>query len=357
MNIWGDKIKISIFGESHGNSIGIVIDGLPAGIKFPYKEIDSLIERRKTGKKIYTSTRVEEDKYEILSGVTNDFTNGSPLTAIFKNKNVNSSDYNEMKNILRPSHSDYPAKIKFSNFNDYRGGGHFSGRLTLALVFAGGIAKSILLQKNIKIFSHIKKVLNLSDESFLDLNVGVEKKLELLEKKDLPFLNSDLIEKCEKILEEVKEKGDTVGGEIECAIFNVPIGLGNPFFNSLESKISHLAFSIPAVKGITFGIGNKFTEILGSEANDNFYMRENEIKIKSNNNGGIFGGLSNGLPIVFSLIVKPIPSIMKEQKTVDYLNGKDILYKIKGKHDSTIITRILPVVESIAALVILDEIL
>ncbi len=355
MNVWGNKLKLSIFGESHGEALGIVIDGLPAGEKLRYEDINFFIDRRKAGKNSFTSPRKEKDEYKILSGVKNNFTTGAPLTVIFENKNTISKDYGNLEYLLRPSHADYPAKIKFKGFNDFRGGGHFSGRITLALTFAGAIAKGILKDKNIEIFSHIKKLKYLKDRNFSE-NIDF-KILRNLEKKDLAFLNPELEEKARNFLERVRENNDSVGGEIECACFNLPVGLGSPFFDSLESKIAHLAFSVPAVKGIEFGIGFNFADRFGSEANDEYYLDGSKIKTVSNNNGGLLGGLSTGMPLIFTVVVKPTASIALEQKTVNIKDMKEETLKIAGRHDVCIVPRVLPVIESVMALAVLDEML
>lgn len=355
MNVWGNKIKLSIFGESHGAALGIIIDGLPAGKKLDYEEINFFINRRKAGKNKYTSPRKEKDEYKILSGLKDDFTTGAPLTVIFENNNIISRDYGNLENLLRPSHADYPAKIKFKGFNDFRGGGYFSGRITLALTFAGALAKSILKEKNIEIFSHIKKLKYLEDSSFLD-NLDIEN-LKSLRDKDLAFIKPELEDKAQRFLERVRENGDSIGGEIECMCMNLPVGLGSPFFDSLESKIAHLAFSIPAVKGIEFGLGFDFVNKFGSEANDSYYLENENIKTVSNNNGGILGGLSTGMPLIFSVVIKPTPSIALEQKTINIKDMKEEILKINGRHDACIVPRVLPVIESIAALAILDEII
>ena len=276
---------------------------------------------------------------------------------IFENTNTISKDYENLKDLLRSNHTDYPARIKFNGFNDIRGGGHFSGRITLALTFAGAIAMDILEEKGIKIFSHIKKILDLKDKSFLDFKEIDLKKFENLKESFLPFIENDLEDKTKELLEKIKLSGNSVGGEIECACFNLPVGLGSPFFDSLESKISHLAFSVPAIKGISFGIGFNFANILGSEANDLYYLDNNEIKTKTNNNGGILGGLSTGMPLVFSVVVKPTSSISLEQKTVNIKEMKEDILKINGRHDACIVPRVLPVIEAVMALAILDEIL
>ena len=357
MNTWGNKIRLSIFGESHGEAIGIVIDGLEAGTKLNLENINKFIERRKAGKSSFTTSRKEKDEYKILSGYKDGYTTGTPLCVIFENTNTISKDYENLKDLLRPNHADYPAGIKFKGFNDVRGGGHFSGRITLALTFAGAIALDILEEKGIKIFSHIKRILDIKDKSFLDFKEINLQKFKNLKESSLPFIENDLEDKTKELLEKIKLSGNSVGGEIECACFNLPVGLGSPFFDSLESKISHLAFSVPAIKGISFGIGFDFANILGSEANDLYYLNNNEIKTRTNNNGGILGGLSTGMPLVFSVVVKPTSSISLEQKTVNIKEMKEDILKINGRHDACIVPRVLPVIEAIMALAILDEII
>lgn len=355
MNTWGNKIRLSIFGESHGPALGIVIDGLSPGIELDFNVIDFFIDRRRAGKNSFTSPRKEKDEYKILSGLKDGFTTGAPLCVIFENNNTISRDYGNLEYLLRPSHADYPAKIKFNGFNDFRGGGHFSGRISLALTFAGAIAKMLLKAKNIEIFSHIKKIKHIQDEVFSE-QIDYDK-LKKLEKMDLAFFNSELEEETKKFLEKVRENGDSVGGEIECICLNLPVGLGSPFFDSLESRIAHLAFSVPAVKGIEFGLGFKFVESFGSEVNDEYYLVDKKIKTKTNNNGGILGGLSTSMPLVFSVVIKPTASIALEQKTVNIKEMKEEVLKINGRHDACIVPRVLPVIEAVAALVILDEIL
>lgn len=361
MNTWGNKIRLSIFGESHGEAIGITIDGLPAGTSLDFEKIDNFIERRKSGKSSFTTPRKEKDKYKILSGYHDGYTTGSPLCVIFKNENTIAKDYETLKTFLRPSHADYPASIKFKNFNDVRGGGHFSGRITLPLCFAGAVALQILEEKNIKIFSHIKKILNIKDKSFLDfdaINSQKEtKNFENLKNYSLPFIEKELEVEAKNLLEKIASEKNSVGGEIECACFNLPVGLGSPFFDSLESKIAHLAFSVPAVKGISFGLGFGFSDVLGSVANDSYCLVDNKIQTLSNNNGGLLGGLTTGMPLVFSVVIKPTASIGLDQKTVNIKEMKEDILKINGRHDACIVPRVLPVIEAIMALALVDEIL
>mgnify|MGYP000928458299 CR=1 FL=1 len=306
-------------------------------------------------------SRKEAIEYQEQAGTSPYIISSNGASCYDKINNVeiynNPINKENLKDLLRPNHADYPARIKFKGFNDIRGGGHFSGRITLPLTFAGAIAIDILEEKGIKIFSHIKRILDIKDKSFLDFKEINLQKFENLKESSLPFIENNLENKTKELLEKIKLSGNSVGGEIECACFNLPVGLGSPFFDSLESKISHLAFSVPAIKGISFGIGFDFANILGSEANDLYYLDNNEIKTKTNNNGGILGGLSTGMPLVFSVVVKPTSSISLEQKTINIKEMKEDILKINGRHDACIVPRVLPVIEAVMALAILDEIL
>ena len=357
-NSFGRFFTLTTFGESRSAGVGAVIDGCPAGIPLCAEDIQKELNRRKPGSSgLFSTKRNEDDLCEILSGVFEGKTLGSPIAVLVRNKETSSKDYENLKDLLRPNHADYPARIKFKGFNDIRGGGHFSGRITLPLTFAGAIAIDILEEKGIKIFSHIKRILDIKDKSFLELKEIDLEKFEDLKENSLPFIENNLENKTKELLEKIKLSGNSVGGEIECACFNLPVGLGSPFFDSLESKISHLTFSVPAIKGISFGIGFDFVNILGSEANDLYYLDNNEIKTKTNNNGGILGGLSTGMPLVFSVVVKPTSSISLEQKTVNIKEMKEDILKINGRHDACIVPRVLPVIEAIMALAIFDEII
>lgn len=349
---WGTNIELSLFGESHGKAIGIVIGNLPAGIKLDLQEIKKDMQRRAPGQNKMSTARKEADEVEIISGVIDNITTGAPLTGLIYNSDQHSKDYSYLKELMRPGHSDYSAYEKYHGFNDVRGGGHFSGRLTAPIVFAGAIAKQILKQKGIMIGAHIKSVKNVYDESF-----GVDISEEMLEKlllKQYPTINDDIFDKMKETIEEARMKGDSVGGSIECAIINVPAGIGNPFFDSIESHLSPLLFSIPAVKSVSFGIGEAITELYGSEANDSYYYENDKVKAKTNNNGGILGGISNGMPIVFKVGIKPTPSISILQDTINVKTKENATLQVKGRHDPCIVQRAVVVVEAMAALAILD---
>lgn len=353
---WGRNIKYTIFGESHGEGVGVVIDNLPPGIELDISKIRVDMARRRPGNSSIATSRNELDEFEILSGYFNNRTTGSPLCAFIKNTNQTSSDYEKTKNIIRPSHADYSAFIKYKGFSDYRGGGHFSGRLTAAIVFAGSISKQILLTHNINILSHIYKIGSLCDISFMNKNLVTDDYLSLSD-SHFPTIDSTVGAAMQREIFEVKINGDSIGGAVETAVLNLPPGLGSPFFDSLESTISHLVFSIPGVKGIEFGDGFELAEMKGSDANDQFYIADNKISTITNHNGGILGGISTGMPLVFKTAFKPTPSISIEQKTVDMSKMENTVIKTEGRHDPCIVPRALPVVEAATAMALLDSFL
>ncbi|MFD3156610.1 chorismate synthase [Haloimpatiens sp. FM7330] len=351
--VWGNNIKITIFGESHGNGIGIVIDGLYPGIKLDLDYIKREMKRRAPGKNKLSTPRKEGDEFEILSGFFNETTTGTPLCAIIRNNNTKSKDYSKLKNLMRPGHADYTGFVKYKGFNDYRGGGHFSGRITAPLVFAGAIAKQILLSKNIIIGSHIKSIKDMEDDSLNPICIN-ENELKKLAEKEFAVLNEEKGKQMQKIILDAKDEGDSVGGVVECGVINLPQGLGNPFFDSVESMLAHMLFSIPAVKGVEFGAGFDLSEMNGSKANDEFYYEDNEVKTYTNNNGGILGGITNGMPLIFRCAFKPTPSISKSQKTIDIEKMTNSELNVIGRHDPCIVQRAVPVVEAAAAITILD---
>lgn len=353
-SIWGNKLKLSLFGESHGEAIGVVINDLPSGVKLDLEYINEQMNRRKPGTHKTSTSRKESDEYNIVSGFFNGKTTGSPLCAIIYNENTKSKDYNKLKDNMRPGHSDYPAFIKYSGFNDYRGGGHFSGRITAPLLFAGAIAMQILESKNIYIGSRIKSIFNIEDNNMPELNKNF---LNNLKAMDFPVITPKKCSEMEEIILEAKEKGNSVGGIVETYIINVNAGYGEPFFESVESRLAHMIFSIPAVKGIEFGLGFDITKMYGSNANDQYVVQDKNIYTKTNNNGGILGGITNGMPIIFRTAIKPTPSIFLEQQTINIKEMKNVNMQIEGRHDPCIVPRALPVIEGATALVILDMIL
>ena len=354
--IWGRNIKLSIFGESHGPAIGITIDGLPPGLTLDMDYIAFEMRRRAPGRNELSTSRVEGDDFEILSGYFQNKTTGTPLTAIIRNKDSRSKDYEAIRDKIRPGHADFTGHIKYSGHEDYRGGGHFSGRLTAPLVFAGAIAKQILEAKGIDIGSHIKSIGEIEDPYFHPTYIESDQLVKLKE-EDFPVLDKIRGIEMQKLIKKVREEEDSIGGIVECAVINLPPGIGSPFFDSLESVISSLLFSIPGLKELEFGAGFPISRMQGSQANDQYYIDEEEkIRTYSNNNGGILGGISNGMPLIFRAAFKPTPSIGKKQRTVDISKGENIELVIRGRHDPCIVLRALPVVEAVAAIAIWDVI-
>ncbi len=352
MNTWGTKLKVSIFGESHGEGIGVVLDGIPANLKLDMDFITSEMGRRAPGKNNLSTPRKEADDVSILSGVFNGKTCGTPICAVIKNTNTRSGDYTP--NIIRPGHADFTGFVKYGENHDFRGGGHFSGRITAGLVFAGAVAKLCLAKQGVTIGSHIKRLSGVCDGSFMEIENLDKSFLEQITEKEFPVINNDAGEKMkDEILKAAADK-NSVGGIIECAVIGLDAGAGSPFFGSCESLISSLMFSIPAVKGVEFGSGFSMADMTGREANDSFYTDGKVIRTTTNHNGGINGGISNGMPIIFSTAIKPTPSIASEQDTVDIEKMENTKISVKGRHDPCIVQRAAVVVEAAAALAILE---
>ena len=347
--MWGSKIKLSIFGESHGNAIGITIDGLPAGFSIDMDKIMMEMARRAPGKSSLSTPRKESDIPEILSGYFEGKTTGTPLCAIIRNSNTKSKDYSKLKDVMRPGHADYTGVVRYKGFNDYRGGGHFSGRITAPLVFAGAICKQILEVKGIIVSAHINSIGKIKDCSFLESDISDEL-LNSFKENELPLINTKLEDEMRQEILSTRSSGDSIGGTIECAILGVSPGIGDPFFDSVESTLAHLMFSVPAVKGIEFGKGFDISKMRGSEANDEYYLENGNIKTKTNNNGGILCGITNGMPIIFNVAIKPTASIFKEQNTVNIVTMEETTLCIEGRHDPCIVQRALPVIEAVAAI-------
>lgn len=348
-NTFGNNVSVTLFGESHGKVVGAVVDGLPSGIKIDTDFIKSQLTLRRPVGSISTP-RVESDDFEILSGVFEGFTTGTPICIIIPNENMKSKDYSETMSKARPSHADYTAHIKYKGFEDYRGGGHFSGRVTAALVAAGAIAISYLKQKNIHIGTHISRCAGVDDIAFSDYKSDID----ALNSKQFATLDDTKATFMQEKIMEAKLDGDSVGGILETAVIGLPVGLGEPWFDSIESLLSHALFSIPAIKGVEFGKGFGIADMMGSTANDCFYMDGDTVKTKTNNNGGINGGITNGMPVIFRCAVKPTPTISKEQQTVDFNKMEEIVLSSGGRHDPCIVHRARVVVDSITALVICD---
>jgi len=352
MSTFGKIFPINIFGESHGEAIGIVINNLPGGIKLDFDLINAALLKRRPKSKLSTP-RQEKDLYRIVSGYFNGQTTGSPLTIMIENNDTKSRDYS--LNIMRPSHADYAAHIKYNGAEDYRGGGHFSGRITTPLVILGSISNQILAKKGIVIASHISSIKSVQDADFDDIKVDFVN-LQRLLNSDFPTIDIDIEEKMKALILKAKDNQDSVGGIVETMISGITVGYGEPFFDSMESIISHLIFSIPAIKGISFGKGFDITKLYGSESNDEFYIEDGNVKTKTNNSGGIQGGISNGMPIIFKTAVKPTSSIGKEQHTIDILSNKNVKHSIKGRHDPCIVHRVIHVINAVTAYAVLEMI-
>lgn len=352
-SIWGKNIKISLFGESHGNAIGVVLDGLPSGVELNLESIAGEMVRRAPGKSDLSTSRAEEDVPEIISGFFEGRTTGTPLCAIIHNTDKNSGDYSGLKYLMRPGHADFSGAVHYKGFNDYRGGGHFSGRITAPLVFGGAVCKQILKTKGIAITAHILSIKDIDDKAFDEMNIH-DIDFDSLKKRELPLLNPQKEQAMREVITKAKEECDSVGGVVECMITGIKPGVGEPFFDSVESVLSHILFSIPAVKAVEFGCGFEMTKMFGSQSNDAFYYENNRVKTKTNHNGGILGGITTGMPIIFKAAIKPTPSIAKLQNTVNIKEQKDSMLTISGRHDPCIVPRALPVIEAAAAVAILD---
>lgn len=348
-NTFGNALKITLFGESHGDAIGVVVDGLTPGIEIDYEFIDRQLNRRRSKTQVCTQ-RVEKDDYKIISGVFDGHTTGTPLCIVIPNRDTKSSDYQLFSSVARPGHADYTAQCKYHGYQDFRGGGHFSGRITVALVAAGAIVQSALEKKGIYVGTHIKHCAGVDDRKFENYVEDIKN----LHVSQFAILDESASQKMIARACEIKNNDDSVGGIMETAIVGMPAGVGEPWFDSLESMLSHAMFSIPAVKGIEFGAGFKCAEMYGSQMNDEFYVDGDAILTRSNNNGGINGGISNGMPIVFSCVVKPTSSIARKQKTVNFVEKVDTEIEIAGRHDATIIPRACVVAETLSAIVVAD---
>jgi chorismate synthase len=358
MNNWGNKLRLSIFGESHGTAIGIVIDGLPPGVAVDTNKIEIEMSRRAPGTSEYTTERAEADTPEIISGIKDRKTTGAPLCGVIKNSDTRSSDYT---GILRPGQADWPAMMKFNGYSDFRGNGHFSGRITAPIVFAGAIAKQILTTNGVGVYARIKSISDITDDIDITGISPVDtaevqramKEVKAISAKDFPA--SDGIEPVIKTaILDARRDGDSLGGVIEVIAIGVNPGLGEPFFQSFESRLASILFSVPAVKGVEFGKGFAITTLRGSKANDPLRLHEGSVYSTRNNNGGILGGITTGMPIIARTAIKPTASVRVEQDTVDPRTMEEVRIGGRGRHDPCIVPRAVPVVESCMALTVLD---
>ena len=356
-NSIGTNVILTLFGESHGPAIGAVIDGLAAGIPVDEAFIAAQLAKRRPQGPVDTARR-EQDRFQVLSGVFNGFTTGSPICIVIPNEDVRSADYEQDKGLARPSHADYVAQVKYGGFQDYRGGGHFSGRVTAAIVAAGAIALKALAAKGIHIGTHILECGGVRDTDFNSLCCPdglalLDSYVNALNEKNFPVVE-DLEEAITAKILDAKADNDSIGGIIQTAITGLEPGLGEPWFDSLEGVLSKALFAIGGIKGVEFGSGFGFATMRGSEANDTFCVEDGRVLTRTNHNGGINGGVSNGMPVVFNCAVKPTPSIAKEQQTVNYITGQNQSLNLKGRHDPAIIRRICIVVSSLMAIVLCD---
>lgn len=348
---YGDKIKISVFGESHGNGIGVVIDGLPAGVKIDMDSVMTQMSRRAPGKDRTATPRKESDLPKVLSGMLGDTLTGAPLCAVIENTNTRSGDYGNLLSCPRPGHSDYTAFVKYNGANDIRGGGHFSGRITAPIVFAGSICRQILSQKGIKIAAHINSIGNVCDEPFNPVSVD-DALIEKLNTSSFALIDISVEEKMRDEVEDARMSLDSVGGTIECAVTGIEAGIGEPMFDGVEGVIAKAVFGVPAIKGIEFGKGFELSKMRGSQSNDPFRYKDGKVVTETNNCGGILGGITNGMPIIFRAAVKPTPSIAQKQKSVDLQKKENAELEIHGRHDPCIVPRAVPVIEAVTAIAI-----
>lgn len=348
-NTFGNNLSVTIFGESHGPYIGAILDGLAPGIKVDDDYIKSQLSLRRPAGRISTA-RVEADEYEIVSGLFNGRTTGTPLTIIIPNKVQHSKDYDNISRVARPGHADYTAYCKYHGYEDYRGGGHFSGRITAAIVAAGAICASALKEKGIEIGTHIKSCANICDRDFDNVIEDIRN----LNNKTFALLDESVSEDMLSVMEQIAEEGDSVGGVLETCIVGMPSGVGEPMFDTVEGMLAHALYAIPAIKGVQFGDGFDLVNEKGSVYNDALRMMDGKVVTTTNHNGGINGGITNGMPILFRCAVKPTPSIYKKQESIDFINNTDADLQIQGRHDPAIIHRARVVVDSMSAIVMYD---
>ena len=349
---YGENLKLSIFGQSHGVAIGMILDGIPAGLPVDLDKLQEFLNRRAPGHADWSTPRKEEDRPEFLGGLLDGYTCGAPIAAMIRNKNTRSGDYANLLDCPRPGHADYTAQVKYGGYQDISGGGHFSGRLTAPLCIAGGLCKQWLEEMGIRISAQIARIGAVEDDH-MDM---VNPELDLLD-PTFPVLRKEAGVQMQSIINQARANGDSVGGMITCAVTGLPAGLGEPMFGGVESKIAQIIYGIPAVKGLEFGLGSRCASLYGSIVNDAFTIENNTVRTTTNHSGGIQGGITNGMPVVFTVAFKPTPSISRPQQSVSLSKGEFITLEIKGRHDPCIVPRAVPVVEAAAAIAIYDLIL
>ena len=349
----GEHIHVSVFGQSHSPAIGVVVDGLPAGERVDMEELGRFLKRRAPGQNATSTPRKEADLPQFLSGLVDDVTCGAPLAALIENTNTRSPDYAQLRDKPRPGHADFTAQVKYGGFQDVAGGGHFSGRLTAPLCIAGGICLQILKRRGIEVAAHIASIAGEADRPFDPMGESVET-LDALKRAPFPVMDEKAGERMRKAILQAKEEGDSVGGIVECLVTGAPAGLGEPMFGGMENRLAAALFGIPAVKGVEFGAGFGVATMRGSENNDPFTVKDGKLVTETNHAGGILGGITNGMPLVFRLAVKPTPSIAKQQQTVSLSKKQVEELVVTGRHDPCIVPRAVPVVEAVTALVLTD---
>lgn len=345
---YGENLRLTIFGQSHSPAIGMTLEGIPAGERLDREELQAFLERRAPGRNAYSTARKEADTPEFIAGLRGDYTCGAPLTAIIRNGDTRSKDYEAFSAVPRPGHADYTANVKYFGYQDYAGGGHFSGRMTAPLCIAGAVCLQILRREGIEIISRIQAIGNVEDAAPLTGSTAG---------KAFPVVDDAAGKAMQAAVAEAKAQGDSLGGIIECAALNLPAGLGDPMFGGMENRIAGIVFGIPAVKGIEFGAGFEAARLRGSQNNDSYTAAGGSIKTRSNNSGGILGGITNGMPLVFRAAVKPTPSIAMEQDSIDLNTLEDTKLRVGGRHDPCIVPRAVPVMEAAAAIAIYDALL
>lgn len=350
---YGEHLKLSIFGQSHGAAIGMTLDGIPAGLPVDLDILQAFLNRRAPGQNDWSTPRREEDRPEFLAGILDGYTCGAPIAAVIHNKNTRSADYSNLKDCPRPGHADYTAQVKYGGFQDAAGGGHFSGRLTAPLCIAGGLCKQWLEETGIRIGARIVAIAGENDD--VDLN-PLDPQLDLIG-KDFPVFSPSAGERMRQKIAAARAEGDSVGGIIECYITGLPAGLGEPMFGGVESRIAQIVYGVPAVKSVDFGAGYASGYMRGSQCNDSYTIVDGTVKTITNHAGGILGGITNGMPVIFQCAIKPTPSISRPQQSISLTKGEIQELIVKGRHDPCIVPRAVPVIEAAAAIAIYDLIL
>ena len=349
---FGENLKLSIFGQSHGAAIGMTLDSIPAGLPVDFEKLQVFLNRRAPGQNDWSTPRKEEDRPEFLAGILDGYTCGAPIAAVIRNNNTKSKDYSNLYDIPRPGHADYTAQVKYGGFQDVAGGGHFSGRLTAPLCIAGGLCKQWLEEMGIRIGAHIVQIGFEKVDGFNFLTPELDQI-----GTTFPTLTQNDAAKFQSVIAKARLEGDSVGGRVECAITGLPAGIGEPMFGGVESRIAQIVYGIPAVKNIGFGLSDSFAIVPGSESNDAYTVEKGKIQTLTNHCGGILGGITNGMPVIFDVTFKPTPSISKQQQSISLSKGEVVPLEVKGRHDPCIVPRAVPVVEAAAAIAIYDLIL